>query len=180
MMRRFFLALIALAGISAATPAWAQEVVSVADLLADPAAYDNRDLALTGELIGDYGHRSDGTVWTQLNGDSYTTAPLLENGPLGGANVGVGIRGTAGQFADLDPPGRYTVRGPLVRAVGIWRYHDETRSGESYLDVLSLEILEPGRTMHEAVDPVVLGGGALLTAAAVALGWRILRSLREE
>lgn len=179
-MRRLLVLVLAVSAFSATQPARAGEAVSVGELLENSASYEGREIILTGELVGDYGARPDGTVWTQLNDDSYATSPVLEGGLLAGANVGVGIRGTADQFRGLDPPGRYTVRGPLVRAVGTWRYHDENRSGESYLDVLSLEVVEPGRRMTEPVDAWVLAVGVILVAATAVPVVRASRLLRRD
>ncbi len=167
-MRRLILLAACLGALAIAAPAAAQEPVSVAELLPNPDAFDGRTIALTGELIGDYGARPDGSVWAQLNDDSYAANPLLDGGALTGSNIGVGIRADATLFRGLDPPGRYKVRGPLVRAVGIWRHHDEGRSGESYLDVVSLEVVEPGRSLREeASTGIVVLGGILVTAAAL-------------
>jgi hypothetical protein len=149
--------------------------VSVDELLADGAAFAGQSISVVGELIGDYGHRRDGSAWVQLNGDSYATAPLLEGGALEGPNAGIGVRAPSGLIEDLDPPGGYHQRGPLVRVSGIWRYHDEQRGGETYLDVVALEVVEPGRPFDETADPAVAIVGVLFLLTAVGLGYRSRR-----
>jgi hypothetical protein len=53
---------------------------------------------------------------------------------------------------------------------GIWRYHDPQRGGETYLEVQSLTVIEPGRPLEEEPDwLVVIVGGSLVAAAAA--GW---------
>ncbi|MGZ8772260.1 MAG: hypothetical protein ACXW10_02490 [Acidimicrobiia bacterium] len=39
-------------------------------------------------------------------------------------------------------------------------YHDEDRYGETYLDVVEIEVLEGGRPFDETADPVVAAAGA--------------------
>ena len=146
----------------------------MADLLADPEAYTTVEVEVWGELVGDFGRRDDGTVWTQLNGDAYAESPLLGDGGLAGANLGIGVRIPAGLFPDLDRPGGYRVRGPLVVLQGMWRYHDPDRGGESYLDVTGLEVLETSLALEEGVRwvPLGLGAGLLALAGLVALRTR--------
>jgi hypothetical protein len=146
-------------------PAVAQVPVSV--LISDPAQYKGT-VTVQGELVGDYGYRSDGTVWTQLNDDSYAREPLLEGGERTGGNVGIGVRIPADLVAGLDPPGGYRKRGPLVQLTGQWEYHDPDRGGESYLDVTELVLIEPGREFGEGISyPAVIIGAALIAAAGV-------------
>lgn len=57
-------------------PALSAEV-SVVDLVEQGARYGGTEVTVVGELIGDYGSRSDGFTWTQLNGDSYVAARYL-------------------------------------------------------------------------------------------------------
>jgi len=147
--------------------------VTVADLLVDGAVYDGQTISVVGELIGDYGFRRDGSAWSQLNGDTYATAPLLEGGRPNGSNVGIGVRVPAAIIEDLDPPGDYHHRGPLVRATGTWRYHDEDRGGETYLDAVNLEVLEQGREFDETAEPAVVAAGASLLVLALWFGYRI-------
>jgi len=142
--------------------------VTVADLLTDPRAYGA--VVVQGELVGDFGRRSDGTVWTQLNGDAYAGSPLREGGSLAGANVGIGVRIPDDVWPDLDQPGGYRYRGPIVELQGIWRYHDPARGGESYLDVTGLEVLEAARPLSEPMDWLPLGLGAGLLALTLAVG----------
>ena len=149
-----------------AGPAMAQAVVPARDLIENPANLDGDVVTVEGELIGDYGFRSDGTMWTQLNDDSYARRPLVDGGPRTGANVGIGIRMPARLAEDLDPPGGYRVRGPLVQATGVWRYHDPARGGESYLEVTELVVVESGRALDEGARPVPLIAGALLVLVA--------------
>lgn len=144
--------------------------VTVADLLADPEAHAAMEVVVRGELVGDFGRRDDGTVWTQLNGDAYTGAPLLAGGGLAGANLGIGVRIPAELWPGLDEPGGYRARGPVVELGGMWRYHDPDRGGESYLDVTALELLEPPLALEEGVRWVPIGLGAGFLALALAMG----------
>ncbi|MCL1600339.1 MAG: hypothetical protein M3112_02230 [Actinomycetia bacterium] len=131
-----------------ASPVSAAEV-TVLELVADGSRYSDVEVTVTGELIGDYGNRRDGFTWTQLNGDSYTRAPVADGGELVGANVGIGIRVDTELAEGLDPPGRYRTVGPIVVVTGIWKYHDPARQGETYLDVTAIETVVSGRVLHE-------------------------------
>jgi hypothetical protein len=141
------------------------EAVDVADLLENPTDYVG-EITVVGELIGDYGFRSDGFMWTQLNDDSYARDPVLDGGKLTGGNVGVAVRIPSTLAEQLDSPGGYRVRGPIISATGIWEYHDSKRGGETYLNVTSILVLEAGRDLPEHPNPVVLVTGLALVAGA--------------
>jgi hypothetical protein len=145
--------------------------VTVSDLVADGAAYANIEVTVLGELVGDYGHRRDGFTWTQLNGDGYAHAPVADGGPLVGSNVGIGIRMPTDLADGLDPPGRYRTVGPQVRVTGVWKYHDPVRQGETYLDVVALETIEQGRSLHEPPLWGAFAAGFVLLAATAWI-WR--------
>ncbi len=164
MGRRIALVLMVVVGALAAlsVPALAM-TVPVVELLEDGAAYSGQEVTVVGELIGDYGFRRDGTMWTQLNSDSYALRPVVEGGPLRGPNIGIGIRMPAEIGRGLDPPGRYRLVGPIVVVTGIWKYHDPDRQGETYLDAQSVVLQAPGRDLAEHPNWAVY-------AAALALG----------
>ena len=146
-MRVGALAVVALVGVTIpSTPADS----SVAELLEAGEAADGQVIVIVGELVGDFQRRGE-WVWVQLNDDSYAGSPAPEGGPLTGANLGVAVRFAAGAFeaAGFDQPGRYGVRGPIVRVTAEWRYHDEARGGESYLAATAFEILERERRFEE-------------------------------
>lgn len=168
MIRRFALVVLVAMTLIAGAAAAAAGPVDVEVLLADPEAFQG-EVTLTGELVGDYGWRGDGWVWAQLNDDAYAEQPILEDGALSGGNVGVGIRMPHGLAEELGPPGGYRRRGPVVAATGTWVYHDETRGGESYLEVVSLVVVEPGRDLSEDPSWLRLVGGTALLGAAAAL-----------
>lgn len=165
-MRRFiiFVAILAFG----ATPAVAQDfaAVDVADLVNDGAAHDG-PVVVVGELIGDFGFRSDGSMWTQLNGDSYAVDPVLDGGALTGGNIGVAVRIPEAAAVSLDAPGGYRVRGPIVELSGRWKYHDPDRGGESYLDVVSLSVVQPGHGLPEHPNYWIMGAGFGLIGAAL-------------
>lgn len=185
MMRRRLLVLAAFLApaLLAAAPAAADggsvpvhfDEVTVADLLADPEAYTTMGVVVRGELVGDFGERSDGTVWTQLNGDPYVEAPLLAGGSLAGSNQGIGVRIPPELWPGFDRPGGYRLRGPVVELTGSWRYHDPERGGESYLDVTGLELLAEPMVLEEGVRWLPLGLGLGLLGAAAAVGLAVRR-----
>lgn len=151
--------------------ALASQVVSVSDLLEDGERFTGSEITLEGELVGDYGFRRDGFMWTQLNDDSYARDALVDGGPRAGANVGVGIRMPTGLGEGLAAVGGYRLEGPRVQATGVWRYHDPDRGGESYLDVASLITIEDGRRLEEGPDWAVFAAGSLLVAVSFVM-WR--------
>ena len=150
-------------------PALAANEVSVEELINQAADLAGEEVTVEGELVGDYGFRNDGWMWTQLNGDVYVHEPIREGGSPLGANTGIGIRMPVALAESLDPPGRYRSRGPVVLATGTWKYHDPERQGESYLEVESLVVIEPGRQLSEEPDWMVIVSGALLISSAAAV-----------
>lgn len=147
------------------------ELVPVSDLLDDGVRFDDATITVEGELIGDYGFRNDGFMWTQINDDSYARDALVDGGPRTGANVGIGVRMPSALGEGLDPVGGYRLEGPLVQLTGVWRHHDPDRGGESYLDVDELLVIEGGRRLEEGPDWVVFVGGILLLVTSLVM-WR--------
>lgn len=148
-------------------PVLATGAVTVSELIELSPDLSGEEISVEGELVGDYGSRG-GFVWTQLNGDPHVDDPIREGGLPAGGNEGVGVRLPAALADGLDHPGGYHHRGPVVRLTGVWRHHDPTRNGESFLDVQALEVVEPGRRLDEGVVWwTVIAGGALLGAAVV-------------
>lgn len=152
-------------------PASAAEEVSVLEILDLGAELAGSEVTVEGELVGDYGFRDDDSMWTQLNGDPYVDQALREGGSPVGANVGIAVTMPADLAEGLGPPGGYRNRGPVVRLTGIWKYHDPDRQGESYLEVQSLTVTEPGRQLDEEIDWTATIFGVLLLASAGIVAW---------
>lgn len=159
--------------------AMSADVVPVEDLISTPERYAGTTVTVEGELIGDYGFRREGTMWTQLNDDSYAREAVVDGGPLTGGNVGIGIMMPKELAAGLDPVGGYRLEGPLVQATGTWMWHDPDRGGESYLAVESLVVVKGGRRLEEGPDWLALGLGATFLAGA-ALLWATSAARREK
>ena len=155
-----------------ASPALGQTTTPISDLTGAGSLYDNREVTVEGELVGDIGERQDGTVWAQLNDDSYARFPIRETGTHGEGNTGIGVRIDGSLGHDFTHVGGYRWRGPIVRATGIWHYHDANRGGESYLEVTALEVLEEPRLLGEDLNwPEWVIGGVLMMVAG-GLYWR--------
>jgi opacity protein-like surface antigen len=172
-MRRFGLGVLVIVAVMVQVSAAQAVDVDVVVLVEDGASFDGQTVTVTGELIGDYGSRRDGTTWTQLNQDSYAQSPVSEGGALSGSNVGIGVRIPTELMVGLDNPGRYRMVGPTVQVTGTWRFHDPQRSGESFLDVTTLVTVEAGRALTESPNWVSYGvGGLLILGSVLALGAR--------
>lgn len=171
MSRYLLIALTTAAFMLIPVPGLAAQEISVSEVIDRAAELDGEVTSVRGELVGDFGKRDDGWTWTQLNGDVYVDAPIREGGAPQGSNTGIGVRIPTELMTDLGPPGGYRYRGPVVRVEGEWRYHDPERQGESYLQVESLVVVEPGYPLTEEVNwlPAVLGLVLVTMAALLAL-----------
>ena len=161
----------------AAGPAPRAGATEVAEILSNPDEWSGRVVEVTGELVGDFGRHS-GAFWLQMNDGPYATDPLLESGLLSGSNVGITLRVPAElfqQIAAAEQPGGYRWRGPLVQAIGEFRYHDPDRTGETYIAVTSLKLAEPG--YHLPSEATGSWGVIGVILAAVA-GWVLLQHAR--
>lgn len=143
-----------------------QDITDIAELIEDPAAYAGSIIIVEGELVGDYGFRRTGFMWTQLNQDSYAASPIAAGGLLSGSNLGIGIRMESELAEGLGEPGGYRHRGPIVRVTGIWKYHDPERQGESYLDVLGLVPVEGDLPLSDRISWVAVAIGVVLLLGA--------------
>jgi hypothetical protein len=166
MSRRLQVTLMAIVFFLVPAGAFAAEEVTVLEIVELASELGGEEVTVEGELVGDYGFRGDGWTWAQLNGDPYVFQPIREGGLPLGSNVGIGIRLPTELAEGLDPPGGYRNRGPVVRVTGIWKYHDPERQGESYLEVESLSVREPGRQFDEEANWSVFVLGVVLLAAA--------------
>lgn len=142
--------------------------VDVAELLAEPEAFDGRHVAVIGELVGDYSPREDG-VWVQLNDDAHVRRAGGGTGVE--VNIGVGARIPSDVFEQdvVGPPGRHGRYGPLVRMEGTFLHNDAGNSGETFLDVRSVETLAPA-VSYAVGDPdgwLAVGIGLLVAAGVI-------------
>jgi len=164
-MRRL-LPLLVLATLTVAAPALA---VDLDELLEAGADHNGKTVELTGELVGDYSVRSDG-VWVQLNVDAYVDAPLLETGQLAGTNTGMGAHVPLDVFDESwGAPGGYRQRGPIVTVTAIFRYHDPALQGDTYLDVISVSLIERSEPLSEETPKNLFGLGIAALVAALLL-----------
>jgi hypothetical protein len=170
-MRRLQLVVMTMLFFTVPGTAAAAEATTVSALIADSEAIAGSEVTVEGELVGDYGFRQDGWMWTQLNGDDYVHAPIVDGGEPTGGNTGVGVRMPFELGEGLDPPGGYRNRGPIVRVTGVWKHHDPARQGESYLEATSLTVVEPGRLRYQDPQWTAMLVGLGLLAGSLFL-WR--------
>lgn len=161
-------------------PALPASATEVAEVLSDPEEYAGQRLTITGELVGDYSPRSEG-VWVQVNDDPFVETPIVAGGEPSVTSAGIGALIPTDLFdAVVDaPPGRYGRTGPVVELGGVFRYHDPDRGGETYLEVETASLVEPGRDRPvPGPDRWLWIGVGLLVAAGVGAG--IVRWRRQE
>lgn len=177
-MKRLVFLLTVLGTLVTALPASA---ITTGELLDNPEFWDGRSVVVTGELVGDYGVRSNG-VWVQLNDDPYAEHPLLEDGVLLGTNSGIGVLVPTELFdaESLGPAGRYRTRGPLVSITAVFRYNSPLRQGATFLEAEHVALLEPSRPLVDRAPtwPLPVGLVLLLSAVLLWLGIRLTRRRR--
>ena len=147
--------------------------VDVADLLAEMDLWDEQRISITGELVGDYSYRSSG-VWVQINDDAFVRAPVGAGGTPTSGNTGLGalVPTEAFDSSALGPPGRNGRYGPVVQAVGVFHRNDPALSGETYLEVEKIIILQVAEAYSVPGPDIWLYVGVVLLALAGVVAFR--------
>lgn len=163
---------IALVAIPAA-PALAQDVTEVSNLLALPDEFDQQIVTIRGEIVGDYGVRTD-VVWVQVNDDPYVDEPLAVNGRLAGTNTGISVRLSGEVPPAFGSPGGHGVRGPIVEITGVFRDLDPTLGGLTYIEATDVELVARSERLPEsgASTAATVAGAVLTVLGLLALAQR--------
>lgn len=171
-MRRLVIVATALLAIPAAS-ASAQEVSEVSSLLALPHEFDQQIVRVRGEIVGDYGDRTD-VVWVQVNDDPYVDEPLAVNGRLAGTNTGISVRLSGEVPSSFGTPGGYGVRGPIVEVTGVFRDLDPSLGGLTYIEATEVELIAPSERLSEpgASRGAMATGAALTVLGLLAMAQR--------
>jgi hypothetical protein len=141
--------LLLLAGLSARAAA---AVPTIADLVADPAQFDGREVTIEGEAIGD----------------------ILRHGTFGWVNVlqagtAVGVYAPQKAFAAIKTTGDYWHRGDTVRVRGIFHRSCPEHQGEMDIHATDISVVAPGRVVSHPVPFRRRYWAAGLTAFALGL-----------
>lgn len=140
----------------------AQELVPVSALIESPESFDGDVLTIRGEIVGDFGVRSD-TVWVQVNDDAYVDRPLLDRDRPAGGNTGIAVRYARDAHQAFGDPGGYGVRGPVVEVTGVFHHLDPESGGLTFVDAVEIDLVSastpvetpPATGWHVAVGSVL-------------------------
>lgn len=133
-----------------------------------PTNFDRHHVEFVGEVVGDVLRRSDG-AWVLMNDDVYA----LERGPLqnhqhyGGGNTGLAVW-LPGQLADIpDEPGRYGIRGDILRVTGVLFRTDPADGGGLTIRARHAEVLAEAERIGPPFDTAqAIVAGILVVVAA--------------
>ncbi len=155
---------------AAARNAGAADTVSITSLIEDMKKYDNRQVTIEGEAIGDILVRGD-NAWITVNDDPYSRRSIEEGGELVGmSNVGIGVWLPADEARKVKVLGGYKNRGAKVRLTGVFHRACAEHGGDTDIHALRLEILRPGHPFKHSFQWDKLGA-FLLLCVAIALLW---------
>lgn len=149
-----------------------------AEVVECPTNFDRHHVEFIGEVVGDVLHRDDG-AWVLMNDDAYglERGPLQAHGRYAGGNTGLAVW-LPGELADLpDEPGRYGVRGDVLRVTGVILRNDPADGGGLTLRATDAEIVAEAEHVRPPVDvtQAIVAGVLVLIAIALAVADRIVR-----
>lgn len=135
-----------------------------------PTNFDRHHVEFAGEVVGDVLDREDG-AWVLMNDDAYglERGPLQSHGRYAGGNTGLAVW-LPGGFADLpDEPGRYGVRGDILRVTGVILRNDPADGGGLTLRATDAQIVAEAEHVRPPVDVTQAIVAAVLVVMAIAL-----------
>jgi hypothetical protein len=161
---------------TAAAPARADGAVSITSLIEDMKKYDDQQVTIEGEVIGDIMVRGD-RAWITVNDDPYSRRSIEEGGALVGmSNVGIGVWVPASGARQITVLGGYKNRGAKVRLSGVFHRACAEHGGDTDIHAGTLEIIQPGHPFRHAFQWEKLATFlALCSVIAILWYWRMVK-----
>ncbi len=144
-------------------------VVSAADLIECPDAFDGVTVRYTGEAVRAVLRRGP-RAWVHLNDDRYALelGPLYEHRTTVGGNSGVPVSIPADVADDIANVGDARHRGAVLTVTGEFRRANPDDGGGPGIHADDARITEPGRPVGRPVDGARIVTAMVVFAAALA------------
>lgn len=182
--RHIFAAALLGAVLSAAPPAFAQDVfppnkpdstelinhMNVPGDVSKGLFWNGRTVTFHGEAIGEVMVRGD-YAWIHLNDDAYMVRNVEEGAKLGGYNTGIAVWIPAELTTRIDTYGDYQHEGSIVEIEGVFNGACKEHGGDMDIHATSLKALRAGHIVVDPVRPWKAGLAVTLAAAAGVLFW---------
>lgn len=144
------------------TPAIAQETTDISKLILEAASFDQKNVKIEGEAIGDAMKRGNGT-WVNV----------LEGG------VAMGVWTTSNIKENLTYLGDYKAKGDDLRVTGIFNRICKEHGGDMDIHAEKITIIKKGHSVKHPISRVRLQAAILLTLGAMlAFGFNLSRAKR--
>jgi hypothetical protein len=146
-------------------------LTSLADVFADPKAYDGRTLTISGEAIGEI-VRAQGELWVQLNDDAYARRSIAEGGKAQGQNVSISVVLPARDASRIEHFGDYGTKGDIIEVTGRFNAVCDRHGGETDFHATSVRVVSRGYRISHPLDvPLAVASilAVLLTATLAAV-----------
>jgi len=126
-------------------------LTSLADVFADPKAYDGRTLTIRGEAIGEI-VRAQGELWVQLNDDPYTRKSIAEGGAAQGQNVSISVVLPRQDANLIEYFGDFHTKGDIIEVTGRFNAICEEHGGETDFHASSVRVVSRGYRISHPLD----------------------------
>lgn len=161
-----------------ATGAAGLQTPDSASLVENAKAWDGRQVAFTGEAIGERMARGS-MAWIHLNDDAYMDRNIEEGAELGGYNSGHAVWLPAELAGRISFFGDYKHQGDVVRVEGVFNAACSEHGGDMDIHAGSLVVVMPGHAVPHVLSRARLAVAGVLFALAGALFYaRILARRR--
>ncbi len=149
-------------------------VVSIQQLVDHMEEYDDREVTIEGEVVGDVMRRGE-YAWITVNDDAYSEQTLEEGqGFAGYSNMGIGVWIAAADADSIGFCGGYKVRGDRVLVTGVFHRACPEHGGDTDIHATRMRLVERGHAISHPFDYAMLLVALALLAVSVFL-WLMLR-----
>lgn len=120
-------------------------------ILLKPDAYDNKNVEITGEVVGVAVRYGEG-YFIQVNQDPYVERSIAEGGEQKGQNVSIAVFVKPEMFKKIKFFGDYRHKGDVVKIKGTFHISCPNHRGETDIHATRLLVLKEGYHLRENLN----------------------------